>query len=256
MIKKILGLLLLIITVHSNAQTKRDFYLIKVYQFANAEQVSNAEAFLEKAWLPAVHRYGISTVGIFKPVGNDTAKTKSIYVLIPVSSTDEAYRLDDHLEKDQEYLTTGKAYIQAAHNQPNYQRMETILLRAFSDMPKFAKPVLSGEKKDRIYELRSYESATEKLYRKKVEMFNKGGEIILFNRLNFNAVFYGEVLAGSKMPNLMYMTSFNNMEARNEHWKAFVDDPVWKKLVAMPEYQNTVSKIDITFLHPVSYSDL
>lgn len=256
MIKKILGLLLLIIVIDSNAQIKRDFYLIKVYHLANAEQVSTTESFLENAWLPAVHRYGISKVGIFKPIGNDTAKTKNIYVFIPISSTDEAYRLDDHLEKDQEYLKLGSAYIQAAYNQPNYQRMETILLRAFADMPHFAKPTLSGDKKDHIYELRSYESATEKIYRKKVEMFNKGGEIILFNRLNFNALFYGEVLAGSKMPNLMYMTSFNNMEARNEHWKNFVDDPVWKKLVAMPEYQNTVSKIDIIFLRPVSYSDL
>lgn len=256
MIKKFLGLLLLGIAIHSGAQSKRDFYLIKVYQFTNAEQVTNTEAFLEKAWLPAVHRYGISSVGIFKPIGNDTAKIKNIYVFIPLTSTDEVYYLDEHLEKDQEYLTAGKAYIQAVHNQPNYQRMETILLRAFSDMPHFAKPVLSGDKKDRIYELRSYESATEKLYRKKVEMFNKGGEIVLFNRLNFNAIFYGEVLAGNKMPNLMYMTSFTNMETRNEHWKNFVDDPVWKKLVAMSEYQNTVSKIDITFLHPVSYSDL
>lgn len=256
MIKNILVLLLLVTVIDSTAQAKRDFYLIKVYQLANAEQVATTETFLEKAWLPAVHRYGISTVGIFKLVGNDTAKTKNIYVLIPLSSTDEAYRLDDQLEKDKEYLSAGKAYIDAPHDKPNYQRLETILLRAFADMPHFAKPLLSGDKKDHVYELRSYESATEKIYRKKVEMFNKGGEIILFDRLKFNAIFYGEVLAGSKMPNLMYMTSFNNMEARNEHWKNFVDDPVWKKLVAMPEYQNTVSKIDIIFLRPVSYSDL
>ncbi len=63
--------------------------------------------------------------------------------------------------------------------------------------------------KDRAYELRSYESPTEKLYWNKVEMFNKGDEIGLFKRLNFNAmVFYGEVVAGSRMPNLMHLTDF------------------------------------------------
>ena len=108
----------------------------------------------------------------------------------------------------------------------------------------------------RVYELRSYESASEKIYRKKVEMFNKGGEIKLFERLNFNAVFYGEVLSGPRMPNLMYMTSFENINDRNEHWKSFVADQEWKKLSSMPEYQNTVSKIDIVFLAPTPYSDL
>ena len=52
-------------------------------------------------------------------------------------------------------------------------------------------------------------------------MFNEGGEIDLFNKLNFNAVFYGEVLSGSSMPNLMYMTSFENKADRDAHWKSF-----------------------------------
>jgi len=86
-------------------------------------------------------------------------------------------------------------------------------------------------------------------------MFNQGDEIGLFKKLNFNAIFYGEVLAGSKMPNLMYMTSFENKADRDEHWKTFGNDPYWKKLSAMPEYQNNVSHIDISFLYPVEYSD-
>jgi hypothetical protein len=87
-------------------------------------------------------------------------------------------------------------------------------------------------------------------------MFNQGGEVTLFKRLGFNAVFYAEVLSGSHMPNLMYMTSFDNMASRDEHWKSFGNDPFWKKLVAAPEYQNNVSKADIFFLHPAEYSDL
>ena len=87
-------------------------------------------------------------------------------------------------------------------------------------------------------------------------MFNEGGEVNLFNRLGFNAVFYGEVLAGSRMPNLMYMTSFEDKASRDEHWKAFGADPEWKKLSADPLYKNNVSKIDIAFLHPTDYSDI
>jgi len=63
------------------------------------------------------------------------------------------------------------------------------------------------------------------------------------------------VVSGSHMPNLMYMTTFNSKDDRESHWKTFSNDPVWKQLVALPEYQHNVSKADITFLFPVDYSD-
>lgn len=86
-------------------------------------------------------------------------------------------------------------------------------------------------------------------------MFNEGGEIDLFKSLNFNAVFYAEVVAGSHTPNLMYMTSFENKADRDAHWKSFVESPVWKKLSSMLIYQNNVSHIDIIFLQAMDYSD-
>ena len=86
-------------------------------------------------------------------------------------------------------------------------------------------------------------------------MFNEGGEIKLFKRLNFNAAFYGAVIAGSHMPNLMYMTTFNNKQDRDEHWKAFSSSPEWKALTADEQYQHNVSKNDTRFLHPVAFSD-
>lgn len=86
-------------------------------------------------------------------------------------------------------------------------------------------------------------------------MFNEGDEIGLFNRLKFNAVFYGEVIAGSKMPNLIYMTCHENKAVRDQNWKNFSDDQQWKKLSSMPEYQKNVSHIDIMFLYPTGYSD-
>ena len=54
---------------------------------------------------------------------------------------------------------------------------------------------------------------------KKIQMFNQGGEIALFSKLKFNAVFYGEVLAGIEKPNLMYMTTFQDLKTHDELWK-------------------------------------
>jgi NIPSNAP len=104
--------------------------------------------------------------------------------------------------------------------------------------------------------LRSYESPSEKLYLNKVQMFNEGGEIPLFDRLGFNAVFYADVINGSHMPNLMYMTSFENKSIHDDKWKAFGSDPEWKKLSALPEYQHNVSKADIILMRAADYSDI
>jgi hypothetical protein len=86
-------------------------------------------------------------------------------------------------------------------------------------------------------------------------MFNTGDEIGLFKRLNFNAVFYSEVISGSHMPNLMYMTTFNSKADRDKHWDTFGSDAQWKTLTANDEYKNNVSHADIVFLHPTEYSD-
>ena len=235
----------------------REFYSIRIYQLKDASQESRMDAYLQTALLPALHRLGIAGIGVFKPVGNDTAAVKKVYMLIPFQSLEQYTSLQASLDKDAEYTTAGKDYIEATYDNPPYLRIESILLRAFPDMPRHTAPkTLQGPKTSRVYELRSYEGPTERYFANKVQMFNAGGEIPLFARLGFNAVFYASVLAGSHMPNLMYMTSFDNMAAREQHWKDFNNDPFWKKLVAEPQYQHNVSHVDIVFLHPADYSDL
>jgi hypothetical protein len=240
------------------APPKQEFYMIRIYQLKTKEQEEKVDKFLQAAYLPALHRLDVRQAGVFKPVDNDTAAIRRIYVLIPFRSLEEFQKLPGRLEKDPQFLADGKDYLDAAYNEPPYARIESILLQAFPDMPRLEAPAAlkTFPASERIYELRSYEGPTEKLYENKVQMFNQGGEVTLFKRLGFNAVFYASVLSGCHMPNLMYMTSFENKASRDQHWKAFGDDPFWKKLVAAPEYQHNVSKVDIVFLHPTEYSDL
>ena len=237
-------------------QAQRSYFTIRIYHYKNDTQEKRLDSFLRDALLPAFQRQGIKSTGVFKPVVNDTAVDKKTYVLIPLNNAEQLAQLPNRLGKDKVYTSSAASFTGAAYNNAPFARMEAIFLYAFEDMPGIVVPRLSTPSQDRIYELRSYESATENLYRNKVKMFNAGGEIRLFNRLGFNAVFYGEVIAGPRMPNLMYMTSFENMEARNQHWKTFSNDPEWKQLSIQPEYKNNVSKIDITLLHPTSYSQL
>lgn len=237
------------------AGTIREFYELTLYHFSGADQERVIDNYLEKALLPALHKLNIKDVGIFKPLTNDTAKDKLVYVLITLRNAEQIASLPVQLLSDKQYLQAGKEYLEAPYNSAPYQRMERMLLRAFPLAPQMKLPKLESPKTEHIYEFRSYESATEQLYRNKVKMFNEGGEIALFKRLQFNAIFYAEVLTGGRMPNLVYMTSFENMEERNRHWKTFGDDGEWKKLSGMPEYQNNVSKADIILMKATAYSD-
>jgi hypothetical protein len=236
---------------------KQEFYSIRIYQLKNKEQEEKVDKYLKEAYLPALHRHGIPEAGVFKPIGNDTAAIRRIYVLIPFRNFDEIAELANALTTDANYLTDGKDYLNAAWDNPPYIRIESIILRAFPEMPRHEAPKsLTTPASEKIYELRSYESPTEKYHANKVQMFNEGGEVKLFKKLGFNAVFYGSVLSGAHMPNLMYMTSFENMASREQHWKTFGSDPFWKALSSSPEYQHNVSHNDIVFLHPTDYSDL
>ena len=232
-----------------------DVYVITVYHFKEPQQEIALDSYLQTAYLPALHRKDKKYIGVFKPIANDTSTDKIIYVIVPFKTLDEIQALEKALVKDSVYLHAGSGYINATYQAPPYVRMEKIILNAFELSPQMKLPQLHSDKKDHVYELRSYESATENYYINKIKMFNAGGEINIFSKLNFNAVFYGSVIAGSRMPNLMYLTSFENMQERDAHWKSFTDDADTKKIFAMDEYKNNVSKADIILMHAASYSD-
>ena len=256
-INLITGLLILVVYFISSTTfaQKRDFYELRTYHIENAEQEAMLDDYLANAFIPAAHKHGIAKVGVFKPIASQPNAGKAVYLFLPFKSMDEYVALEGKLAKDQAYQTAGSSYINASHTNPPYKRIESSLLQAMSGQPKFAESKLTNAKNDRVYELRSYEAATERLYKQKVKMFNSG-EMDIFEKLNCSPIFYGETIAGANMPNLVYMTTHENMDIRNEHWKQFGTDPDWLGMRDLPEYANTVSRNDTKLLYPAEYSDL
>ncbi len=233
----------------------RDFYQIQVFRLNEKTQGARVENYLKNAYLPALHRAGIKTVGVFKPIPSDTTSGKQIIVWLPLTSPDQLDKLQDLLAKDKTYQVAGADFFNAPFDNVPFQRKESILLKAFPDAPTCFIPKFKTKPSERIYELRSYEGPTEFLFRQKVKMFNEGGEIKLFKSLDFNGVFYAAVISGNTMPNLMYLTTFADMTAHDAHWDAFKNHPDWKKLSALDEYKHTVSRIVKILLYPTDYSD-
>src|ERR1700712_5635881 len=125
---KYIYFLIFAITASQNVQAKdkKDFYEIKIYQLKSDTQIARVDSFLKDAYLPALHKAGIEKIGVFKPIANDTAKVKLLYVFIPLKSLEQFYSLPTTLEKDETLATAGKSYWTATYNNVPYQRMETI----------------------------------------------------------------------------------------------------------------------------------
>ena len=128
--------------------------------------------YLKSAALPAWQRAGVGPVGVFSVMigaGNPT-----FYVLIVHKSLDAFASLPERLAADAEYQSAAAPYLNVEATAPAFVRIETSLMRAFEGIPKLELPFAGGEgaRRPRIFELRTYESHSEKAARKKIEMFN------------------------------------------------------------------------------------
>lgn len=235
--------------------TDREYYELRLYQLRRGPQTKLANDFFRGAAIPAMNRAGIQRVGVFEVMVGPNSPT--IYVLIPHKSLESVASLATQLAADEEYHRAGAPFVSAPSTEPAYVRVESSLMVAFEGMAKLEVPQADAQGGARIFELRTYESHSKKASLKKIEMFNSG-EIAIFRRTGLRPVFFGETLIGPKMPQLTYMLTFENMEARDKNWAAFAADPEWKKLNAAPGYTDAeiVSNISNVILRPTSSSQI
>jgi len=235
-------------------QYQRDYFQLKIYNYESPEQEVMLDDYFQNALLPALHRAGIENVGVLKPIEELNETSDYMIVITPFKSLNQIESLPGVLSGDSVYMQSGQAYIDASFDHPPYTRIESFILKAMSSVPELATPDLTTPRAVRVYELRSYQSATEKLHELKVEMFNEG-EAALFQELKFNPVFFCDVLSSAQMPHLMYMVAHADTTAQSKNWDTFGNHPEWLRMRDMERYQNTVSHITVYMLYPTEYSD-
>ena len=234
--------------------SESEYYELRQYHLLSFGARKRLDDFLRDAAVPALNRNGIEPVGVFNVMYGPNRPT--IYVLLPHKSLESFATTDERLAADARYQRAGASFLDAPMSDPAYVRIESSLMVAFEQMPRLVLPAATAEKKPRIFELRTYESHSKKKAKKKIEMFNAGGEIALFLKIGLRPVFFGETLIGPDLPNLTYMVAFDDMGQRDETWQKFGSSPEWKELSANPIYADTVSNINVSFLQPASYSQI
>ncbi len=225
------------------------FIEVRRYQLRNSHenQVERTSAYLA-AIAPALERAGVKPAGFFQGVIGP--ENPSIVAVLPFADLAAAETARKSLVADRAVV----AAMETVHNGPGapWQRIETYVLRAFDGFP----AVQAAEPKPgRIFELRMYESQDEVTLARKVRMFNDG-EIGIFQRLGMMPVFFGQTVTGPKMPNLIYMLSFDSMAARDRLWSEFGSDPAWKKMSSEPMLKDAevVTNISNEIVRPLAFS--
>lgn len=243
------------IFVFSQSQ-KSDYYLVKIYHCTSNEQIQQVEEYVGKSLIPFLKKNNIKHVGVFLPLANDTALNKRLMIWAPLADLSVLKQIEASFGAIDPYGKDPLIHLDSIGKMPPYTRMESMLATAFNYHPKYSVKASYERGPENIYEFRSYESSTEALHLNKVHMFNQGGEIEIFKNLDFNAIFYGRVIVGAHMPNLIYMTSFKNMQERNDRWNKFRDDATWKKISKLPEYAGNVSRNETILMKPSRYNSL
>lgn len=232
----------------------RDYYELRQYHFESASQAKLTREFLRTALIPALGRLGIGPVGVFNVHIGEQSSTAC--VLLPSASLDTLANVEARLWSDAEYVKAGGAFLSAPASAPAYVRMESKLMIAFEGT-QITLPPATAERCPRVFELRTYESPSNRDHRRKIAMFHHG-EFDIFRQAGFWPVFYGDTLVGDRLPNLTYMLAFDSLAERDKLWAAFGSNPRWKQLSHSPRYdfEGIVSNVDNMILDPAPFSQI
>jgi len=233
----------------------REYYEIRKYHLQTGPQIKLTESYVADALIPALNRLGIAPVGAFHL--DFGPETPTLYLLLPSTKLEVLATAELHLAKDEQFMKAAEPFWNAPATAPAFQRIESSLLIAFEGWPRLTPPAATANNGKRIFQLRTYESASSQDHVRKVEMFQHG-EFEIFQSAGFGQVFYGDTLIGPRMPNLTYMLSFEDMNDLNAKWEIFHDAPAWKKLKTSPRYafEEIVSNISNLILSPATYSQI
>jgi len=227
---------------------------LRRYRLRNGALASRFASYAKDALVPALGRAGLAPIGAWNVAMGPDSPT--VHLLIPHPDAASVVTLDERLAADGDYRTAAASSLALPPGEPPFLACDSSLHAAVATMPGVEKPSGPAAGKDRLFELRTYRSATEAASRRKIEMFEAGGEIALFRRVGLQPVFFGRDLVAPGLPSLTYMVAFADAEAREKAWAAFRDHPEWVKMRDDPRYAETVSSIDSALLRPTDYSQV
>lgn len=201
----------------TNASTK--LYTFEQYFLKNSSQGSRLHGWLEEAWLPAYSRL----TGKRAALVMDAAVADHVPQVAVVAEWNSFEQWQDSRASmgADEDMRAALGYWED-HHEPPYEHFTQSLLEGASYSPAL-KP---GGEKPRVFELRVYHAPSYRHLSALHDRFEEP-EIAIFHRCGIHPVLYTSALFGSLMPNLIYLTPFDSLAAREASWAKFQADEEW-----------------------------
>ncbi len=228
-------------------------YELRCYWMRNSktDQYGRLTGFMESEHLPMTKRTGIAAQGYFRVTLGES--TPRVYALSVFESLADMGEKRAARAADKKWTKAADDF--GSQDYPQYDRVESWLLRAFDGMKKIEVPAKAD--KPRVFDLRVYEQETFRDTREKTRMFNEE-EIQIFRDSGINPLIFADTIVGSRMPNITYMTYYADMDARGEAWKTFATSEGWNRIKVIPKWTNAevVSTVSNTHLAGLPFSPI
>jgi hypothetical protein len=232
---------------------KKEYIEVRKYTVKNAEKHAQFVGLCDNALIPALNRQNLKPVGVFVPLEGDEKYALNVFVVIPHPSSESFINANMRLLADDTYRKDAAPIFETTSKNPVYTDCVTYFLNTFPTTPVLETPPLGA---NRVFQLRLYRSFNIERHAAKVKMFDQGGEIPLFREVEMNPIFFGDVVAGNRMPCLMYMIGCPSLEKHTEVWRTFGRHPKWREISSKPEYADTATEIDAVILKPSAGSQI
>lgn len=230
-------------------------YELRKYDLVSAENAQQFDAWMRNDGIKILKKSGAEKIGVFKPRAGEETPQQTRFVLAvyqDISAIGENVRSPFIPESKNPKV---EGFLDGTKKEPSYTRVDSALLTAFPGFKHLKEPEGKGTK-DRFFELRIYESSSERLAALKVDMFCGGGEIDIFNSVGLKSVFYGSARIAANFPQLTYMLVHENQAAADAAWDGFKNAEAWQKLRKAEKYAGTVSHIIKYNLVALPYSQI
>jgi hypothetical protein len=227
-----------------------EIYEWRIYTLAPDADAARLDAFFRDQLIPAYGRHGIE-VGVFEPAESyPEFPSGARYLFMAWPDLETFRRVNRLVRQDAAFMEGAAGYFDASAPNPLYTNFETYLCEALDSRPRLIRP---GTERG-LFELRVYRSPNMEANERKIEMFEGGGEIEVFEQTGINAVCYARTLAGPRMPSLTYLTWYKDADTRRAAWAAFGAHPEWRRISRLPRYAHTATDNLIRLLLPLPYS--
>ena len=203
------------------------YFLLEQWYLKNGTQGARMAAYLKAGPLEAAVRLKIAGPMVVLEA-LVAPHMPQVACITPYGSLDEIRAVREKRAGDEKFQAAVGAWEKG--EEAPYEQYSEVLLEATSYMTPMI-DTLQYRVVPRVFELRVYHSPTEWQLKALHERF-AGPEIKIFARCGIRPVLYSSTLIGPNKPNLVYLTPFENLAAREKAWAAFSGDPEWVKVRA------------------------